>query len=56
MNHKLEYHKVLLKLVVFLSEVLRVKTYGVLMKKFSVSCGLANLLSFRKLSSFGQMM
>ena len=32
---------------------MRVKTNGVLMKNFSVSCGLANLSSFRKVSSFG---
>ena len=39
----------------FLSEVLRVKTYGVLMKNFSVSCGLADWLSFRKISSVVHM-
>ena len=40
----------------FLFKVLRVKLYGVLMKNFSVSCGLANELSFRKMSSLGRMM
>ena len=32
------------------------KTYAVLMKNYSVSCRLANGLSFRKMSSLGRMM
>ena len=40
----------------FLFKVLRVKVYVVLMKNFSVSCGLANGLFFRKMSSLGRMM
>ena len=57
MNHKHEYHAVLLKWHgrIFLSKKLRVKTYGVLMKNFSVSCGLANWSSFRKMPSLGRI-
>ena len=40
----------------FLSKVRRVKTYGVWLKNFSVSCGLANGSSFRKMFSLGLMM
>ena len=39
-----------------LSKVLRLKMYCVLMKNFSVSGGLANLSSFRKVASFGLWM
>ena len=39
-----------------LFKMLRVKVYGVLMKKFSVSWGLANGSLFRKRSSLGRMM
>ena len=45
-----------LMLSYFLYKVLRVKLYGVLMKNFFVSCGLANGSLFRKMSSLGNMM